>query len=152
MIISTKVQINKPREEVWNYFTNPDYLPIWIGGLEKYHHISGEFGKEGARGLYKFRQNGKKIEMREEIIASKKPEEHSGKFHHKDFDMIINNTFLEEGKGSTTFICNTEYRFRNLFLKLLSKFVLRSKLQKRQDDDLKRLKQAVELTPHEELQ
>lgn len=151
MIINTKVIINKPREEVWDYFTNPDYLPKWIGGLEEYFHVSGQFAKEGSKGIYKFRENGKLVEMREEIIAAKELEEHTGVFHHKDFEMIINNSLFEEKNGTTTFICNTEYRFKNFFLKMLSKFILRSKMQKRQNEDIKRLKLAVELTPHEEL-
>lgn len=147
MIINTKATIYKPREEVWKYFTNTDHLPKWIGGLEEYHHLSGKFGEEGSTGLYKFREDGKVVEMREEIIAAKKNEEHTGKFYHKHFDMIINNTFIKEDENTTTFICNTEYRFRSFKWKLISKLFLKNKLQKRQNDDIRRLKKAIELTP-----
>ena len=144
MIINTKVIINTHIEAVWNYFSDPKNLPLWIRGLESYHHITGEYGKEGSKGIFKFREYGKLVEMREEVIASKEQEEHTGRFHHRKFDMIINFCFFDEGNNTTTMICNTEYRFRSLITQLFSKFILKSRLQERQNENIKSFKKALE--------
>lgn len=144
MIINTKVTINRPREQVWEFFDNTDNLHKWIQGLKAYQHMSGDEGSIGAKGVYTFQENGKVIEMKDEILAKKKPEEFSNVFHHKDFDMIVNYSLFDEGNSTTTFICNTEYKFRSPFWKLFTKLA-RSKMEKRQREDIGLLKQYVEM-------
>lgn len=146
MIINTKLTIRRPPEQVWDFFDNPDNLTKWIIGLKNYHHMNGDPGTVGAQAIYEFQENGKLVEMKDEVLIRKEPEELTLKFHHKDLDMIINYSLFEEENDTTTLICNTQYKFRNLFWELFSK-IMRNKMQQRQNADLVLLKKYVELEP-----
>lgn len=146
MHINTRIIINRPREQVWEYFSTPENLHSWIGGLKAYHHVSGEPGTISSKGIYEFEEHGKIVEMREQVLHCKEPAEFSNSFSHKDFDMITNYTFFVDGKDKTAVICNTEYRFKKMMWKLFS-HVIKAKMQKRQNEDLKRLKTFVEMAP-----
>lgn len=88
------------------------------------------------------------IEMKDEILIRKEPEELTIKFHHKDLDMVINYSLFDEGNATTTLICNTQYIFRNFFWEVFSK-IMRHKMQQRQNANLVLLKKYVELEPLE---
>lgn len=144
MHVNTKMVINRPRKQVWEYFSNPENLHTWIDSLKAYHHDSGEPGTIGSRGIYEFEEYGKTIELREEVLACKAPEEFSNTFRHEDYDMITNYTFFDKAGDKTEIICNTEYKFRSTMWQIFSE-ILKHKMQRRQDDDLRRLKLLVEM-------
>lgn len=146
MIINTKLIIRRPPEQVWNFFDNPNNLTKWIIGLKSYHHMKGDPRTVEAQAVYEFQENGKMIEMKNEILIRKEPEEFTVKFQHKDLDMIINYSLFDEGNATTSLICNTQYRFRSLFWEIFTK-VMKHKMQERQNADLVLLKKYVELEP-----
>lgn len=146
MIINTQVKVFKPRDVVWDYFNNPQNVTEWVTGLKEYQPTTGEHGKAGSKAKLTFKERDRKIVMSEEILVSKPPSEHTAKFSSKDLDMIINYQFDDDGKETTTLTCSSEYKFRSLLLKVVSKLFLRSKLKDRQQQDLKNFKELVELT------
>ena len=41
MLTQTTVIINKPIKVVWEFFKNPNNLKLWLGGFQRFEHISG---------------------------------------------------------------------------------------------------------------
>src|SRR5829696_8495182 len=61
MLTETKVIINKPVKEVWDFFKNPDNLTRWLTGFQKFEHVSGVPGTVGARAKHHFLERGKQL-------------------------------------------------------------------------------------------
>ena len=146
MIINTKLTIRRPQKQVWDYLDQPENLTKWIQGLKSYHQINGDPETLGAHALYVFGEGDKEIEMTGEILAAKEPEEFSVKLYHKDLEIIVNYSLFEEANDTTTLICNSEYRFRDLYWEVFS-HIMKSRIQYRQNFNLMVLKKLLELDP-----
>ena len=42
MLTQSTVIINKPINEVWEFFKNPDNLKLWLGGFQRFEPVSLE--------------------------------------------------------------------------------------------------------------
>ncbi len=143
--MKTTVTINKPVAEVWAYVNDPDNMTKWLDGLEKYEHVSGEFGQPGAKGLMHYDDNGRKYVMEEEIVAVKENEYIQLKLTSKPLDMIIENHFKAKDKKSTKYVASAEFTRVSLVMKIMmSIFMPAKKSQAQHEAQVAKLKTLIE--------
>lgn len=139
----SQVIINKPVEEVWNYFDNPDNMTKWLTGLQSFEHLSGTPGEVGAKSKHTYDNNGKTIVLIEEITSRIANKELKGTLTHDMMESTMDNQFEDLGDGRTKVTATVNTKFKSLVFKLLSPFMKRG-FQNRQNNDLRRLKELVE--------
>ena len=143
MDIKSQTIIHKPVNEVWEYFTDPQNLKKWMGGLESVQPIKGEPGEEGSVSKHIVKERGQTIEMEVTIIDKNPPEKLSLELNHKDFKVKVVNLLEPVNDNSTTFITAADVKIKSFAYKLMVP-VIKNELQKKQDEDLKRLKGLIE--------
>lgn len=143
--LDTTITINKPVKEVWDYMDNPDNLPKWLNGFERYEFVSGEYGKVGAKGIHHYNENGRKYTMNEEVVEMREYEFIKLNVTSKSLDMIIENEFTAVDQNTTTLRAVAEFTRASLFMKVMMKlFMPIKKAQAQHDEQLVRFKQLVE--------
>ncbi len=143
MIISSKIIINRPVKEVWDFFNDPDNMHLWLTGFKRFEQISGEFGKVGAKARHIYEERGKLLEMEEEITGREEYKKISLILSHKSMESTIETDFEDLNHDRTSLICLVNVTFKSVFFKLFGKMMLGS-MQKRQDKDFNTLKTVIE--------
>lgn len=143
MIIASKIIINKPVKEVWDFFDNPDNMHLWLTGFKRFEQISGEKGTVGAKARHIYENRGKTFEMIEEITKREEYKNFSGTLSHKSMESTIETNFEDLNHNRTSIICLVNVKFKSLFLKIFGKLMQRP-FQKRQDKDFNTLKSVIE--------
>ncbi len=143
MKVFSKVIINKPVEEVWAFFDNPDNLSKWLTGFVSFENISGLPGQVGTKSKHIYENNGKNLELIELITSRIENKEFKGTLSHKMMVSTMDNQFKDLGNGRTELTADVETKFKSLVFQILSPIMKRN-FQKRQDEDLRRLKYAIE--------
>lgn len=139
----SKVTINKPVAEVWRFIDNPDNLTKWLTGFIKFEPISGVLGTVGAKAKHIYEMNGKRFEMIEEITSRVENKEFSGVLTHAMMVSKIKMLFKEAGNNSTEVESSADTTLKSFGMRVMS-FLIKRSFQKRQDEDLKRLKEVIE--------
>ena len=112
MKYTTKVEIDKPIDEVVKLFDNPDNLKEWMDGLQSFEHISGNPGEAGAKSRLKFETGKRKIEMIETLHEHNLPKsmkatyEAKGVFNHQEI------RFESISDTKTLYIAENEFKFK----------------------------------------
>ncbi len=143
MKVISKIIIEKPVQEVWDYFDNPNNMTKWLSGLQSFEHLSGVQGEVGAKARHTYENNGKTIELIEEITSRVPMKELKGTLTHQMMESTMDNQFEDLGEGRTMLTATVHTRFKSLVAKILSPFMKRG-FRQRQNEDLKRLKRLVE--------
>ena len=143
MVIITRIIINKDVKEVWDFFNNPDNMPLWLTGFKSFEPISGEPGKIGSKATHVYRFRGKNFEMVQEIVKREEYKIISGILRHKSMESSIETSFEDVNHKRTSLVCLVRTEFKTSLLKVISK-LLRPAWQKRQDKDFKTLKSIIE--------
>jgi uncharacterized membrane protein len=143
MTTTTRVVINRPVKDVWDFFDNPANMPLWLKGFKYFQHLSGTPGGVGARSKHVYEDRGRSFEMIEEITQRIPMREFSGTLTHKAMTSTIVNQFEDLGNGKTALTATVETRFTSYWFKILGP-LMKGSFQKRQDSYLQRLKKCVE--------
>ena len=143
MKVTTSIIINKPVKEVWDFFDDPDNLKFWLRGFQKFEHLSGTRGEPGAKSKHSYEENGKIIEMIEEIVVRDKYKEFSGILNHDIMTSNLSHKFEDLGNGTTRLDSTVETKFKPFMLKMLGP-LMKGMLRRRQSADFKRFKECVE--------
>lgn len=144
MITISKITIAKPVTDVWRFFDNPDMMQWWLTGFKKFEPVSGIPGRPGAISKHFYEINGKTVEMTEEITVRKEYRELSGIIKNRWMVSRVTTTFRDVGDGHTEMTATVQSAFIPFLLKLFGPLTMKSGFQKRQDDDFRRFKLAVE--------
>ena len=109
MKFTCSVTINKSREQVVEFFSNPDYLGEYQDGFIRKDHISGEQGQTGAISKMHYKMGKGEMELIETITDNSLPDYFAGQYHHKHTDNTMLCTFKELDSNSTQ--CNWEIEY-----------------------------------------
>ncbi len=123
MKYTREVVIDLPRDRVIELFDNADNLPKWQEGLQSFEHVSGEPGQPGAKSVLVYDYRGRHMEMTETVTRRDLPDEFSGVYETEGVWNGMNNRFIEEGPNHTRWVAESEFRFRNLKMRLMSIFM-----------------------------
>lgn len=144
MRITETVVIDKPLNEVWEAFDNPQNLKVWQPTLETFEHLSGQPGQPGARSRLVYKEGKRTIEMTE-TVAERGANHLSGMYEVGGSVSAttnrVDNTF-ETVDGSTRWTVASEFRFSGM-----ERFIMpfmKPMFAKRTREDMQRFKEMVE--------
>lgn len=143
MKVETKIEINKPPSDVFDFMMDEENLSLWIKNFVKLERLQGEDGQVGSTSRHVYNENGKTIEFVEEITAIEKGRLMESVLRNKNMEILIRNTMEASESQSTKLFVYSELRPLNLFYKMLTIFS-KKKIVKRQQEDIERLKNAIE--------
>ena len=143
--MKTAVTINRSVDEVWAYVYNPDNMPKWLNGLEKYEHVSGEFGQAGSKGLLHYDENGRKYVMEQEIVELVQNERILLKLTSKQLDMVVENCFKAKDTKVTEYVASAEFTRVSVVMKIMMAiFMPAKKAQTQHEEQVAKLKKLIE--------
>lgn len=142
MKIVSNVLINRPVKTVWDFFTTSDNMKLWLSGFVRVEHLGGTPGAPGAVSKHVYEMNGKPFELIEEITVREENAKLSGVLITPTVLSIIQNEFIDRGDGSTELRCESDVTLKG-FMKMVTVF-MKNGFQKRQNDDLEKLKTIIE--------
>ena len=143
MLTESKVVINKPVKEVWEFFKNPDNLIRWLSGFQKFEHISGTPGTVGARAKHHFLERGKELVLDGELTEVIEEKRIIGIL---DSSMMLNkvtNSFNDLGNDQTEVSLSSDTEFKGFLWKQIGP-LMKGEFKRRQEKDLQTLKQLLE--------
>src|SRR5574339_1190218 len=107
MRFTLELPINKPREEVWKAFDNPQNMNKWQRSLTLFEPVSGTQGQAGAVSKLTFEEHGRQFELIEKVTYRDEPNRLDGVYENNFADNIVRNTFIEKGKDQTLWVLET---------------------------------------------
>ena len=143
MLTESKIIINKPIKEVWNFFENPDNLKYWLSGFQKVEHVSGVPGTAGAKAKHYFLERGKELVLDEEIIEVIPEKKFAGTLGSSMMVNTVTNYFNDLGNGQTEYLLSSDTQFKGFLWKQIGP-LMKGEFKKRQERDLQALKQVIE--------
>lgn len=123
MKYTTEISIDLPIQRVMELFHDTKNLKEWQPGLQSYTHLSGVPGQVGAKAKLIFKTSGRVLEMIETITVSDAPREFSGIYEVKRVWNEVRNFFSSPSPDTTKWVSECEFRFTNLFMKLVGKLM-----------------------------
>jgi carbon monoxide dehydrogenase subunit G len=140
--VSYSVEINRPVEQVFRYMNDPNNLTKWLGGLVEITPLTNGEARVGSKTRQVFEENGRKIEMIEEVVIYEPNRRVKIKGASKMFDLTADYQLHDLG-GRTRIDYETEVQMNGLLFKLLDMLMAGSG-RKKLAEDFARLKAQVE--------
>ena len=143
MLTETKIMINRPVKEVWDFFKNPDNLVRWLSGFQKFEHVSGTPGTVGAKAKHHFLERGKELVLDGELTEVVEEKRIIGIL---DSSMMLNkvtNSFTDMGNDQTEVSLSSDTQFKGFLWKQVGP-LMKGEFKKRQEKDLQTLKDLLE--------
>lgn len=141
-VFKNEIIINKPVQEVWDFFSKRGNLHKWLQGFQSVRVIKGEFGQPGARAEHTYRALGRSIIMNERVLVSEPCKEFGSFVSNPAIDTDV-KTFFEDLGESTKVKCHVEVNIKSRPLKLIRKLIVKYSAERSKNDWLK-LKDIVE--------
>lgn len=116
---TVSVEIDLPRSRVLELFDDVENLCKWQEGLERFEHVSGEPGQEGAVSKLVFRNGKRRIELTETITKRDLPDEFNGIYAWDGGSNTLVNRFIEVGPNRTRWESTCDYEMKHLMLKVM---------------------------------
>jgi uncharacterized membrane protein len=143
MKVENTVEISKPPSDVYEFLVDEENLSLWIKNFIKLERLEGEEGEVGSTSKHIYNENGKTIEFIEEITAKETGKLFKGVLRNRQVEIKISNELFLLADNSTRLVVVSEFYPQNLIIKIVTFFSKKS-IIKRQQDDLQRLKEAIE--------
>ena len=120
MKIKLELLINKPRADVWKFFTDLEKIKLWQPSLQDIETISGTSGQPGSQAKWAYEENGREFSLTEKILEWDEPVQFESQFENEFATNIVNNLFIEEA-DRTLWIQETTYTFKTLLMKIMGR-------------------------------
>lgn len=143
MLTESKVIINKPVKEVWDFFRNPDNLIRWLSGFQKFEHISGIPGTVGERAKHHFLERGKELILDGELTEIIHEKRITGTLDSSMMLNTVTNSFNDLGNQQTEVTISSDTQFKGFLWKQIGP-LMKGEFKKRQEKDLQTLKELLE--------
>ena len=143
MLTETRIVINRPIKEVWNFFKDPDNLKRWLSGFQRFEHISGIPGTVGAKAKHHFLERGKELILDGELTEVVHEKRIIGILDSSMMLNTVTNSFNDLGGDQTEVGISSDTQFKGFPWKQIGPF-MKSEFKRRQEKDLQTLKQLLE--------
>ena len=143
MLTETRIVINRPVKEVWDFFKDPDNLRLWLSGFQKFEHISGTPGTVGAKAKHHFLERGIELILDGELIEVIQEKRIIGILDSSMMLNTVTNSFNDLGSDQTEVGISSDTQFKGFPWKQIGPF-MKNEFKKRQEKDLQTLKQVLE--------
>jgi uncharacterized protein YndB with AHSA1/START domain len=137
-----RVTINKPREVVWQYFTDQSKLKDWLPNVKSIENISGEPMTAGSKFKITFEENGDEIVMTETMTEVKEKEVFAFTLENNVITANDRLTFIDNG-DKTEVVENNTFTGGNIFWRSLFA-VMKSNFEKKSAENYQKLKTNIE--------
>lgn len=137
----SSIQIKASPEVVFEYLTEPEHITKWVGGLISTEPLTDPGLHIGAKSRETVKEGKRTRVMESEVLAFDRPRSLDIRITSKGIDVLSKYTLNES--GSQTFIQHDIDAIYSGILRLIS-FMFKRAVQRQCDDDLVRLKTAVE--------
>lgn len=141
-IFENEITINKPVQEVWDFFSKQGNLHKWLQGFQSVRVLKGEFGQPGARAEHTYKALGRSIVMNERVLVSEPCKQFESFVTNSAIDTGV-KTFFEDLGDKTKVKCYVEVDIKSRPLKLIRKLIVKYSAERSKNDWLK-LKDIVE--------
>lgn len=143
MKFTLQLLINGSRPEVWNAFDNPENMKKWQRSLVSFETISGIQGQPGAVSKLTYKEKEREFSLLERVTDREELHRLDGVYENNFADNTVRNTFLEQGKGQTLWVVETEFKFKTLFMRILGP-IMKKNFVLRTQREMERFKEFVE--------
>jgi uncharacterized protein YndB with AHSA1/START domain len=134
--------IDKPLNEVWQAFDQPENMKKWQPSLISIERISGTLGQPGSVSKLTYKENEREFSLIEKVIYRDEPHRLDGVYENNFADNIVRNTFVEKG-DQTLWVVDTKFKFKTLIMKILG-LMMKKNFVTRTQQDMERFKEMVE--------
>jgi uncharacterized protein YndB with AHSA1/START domain len=138
-----ELPINKPRIEVWKFFTDLDNAKRWQPSLINIETIQGQLGQPGAEVKWTYLENEREFSIIEKVLRCEEPSHYESSFENEYASNTVHNEFIEQNENETLWVAETQYQFKTLLMNILGP-VLKKNYVARSRTEMERLKEAVE--------
>lgn len=140
---STYVQINRPIQEVWDFFSDISKMEQWLEGFERSEHLSGELGEpDSTYKQYYTGPAGREVIFKERVLERVAPKRFSSLMRNNMLEMTVTTKLYEKGE-KTEVISEVDVTFTNMVFRMF-KSILKQEITGRQDRNFKKLKEILE--------
>jgi uncharacterized protein YndB with AHSA1/START domain len=143
MKFETELLINKPRAEVWKFFSDREKTKLWQPTLKKIEPVSGIQGQPGAESKWTYEENGREFALSERVLHWEEYHRLESLFENAFARNTVNNIFSEPNQNETLWTAETEYTFKTLLMKVLGPFFKRNYVARSQRE-MGRFKELLE--------
>jgi uncharacterized membrane protein len=143
MLTESKVIINKPVKEIWDFFKNPDNLKLWLSGFQRFEHVSGIPGTVGAKAKHHFLERGKELILDGELTEVTEEKRIIGILDSSMMSNTVTNNFNELGNDQTEVSLSSDTQFKGFPWKQIGP-LMKGEFKRRQESDLQTLKHILE--------
>jgi uncharacterized membrane protein len=116
---TVSIDIDLPRDRVIELFDDPDNLPKWQTGLQKFEHVSGEQGQPGAVSKLTYKMGNRTVELIETITKRDLPHEFNGRYSWSGGSNTLENRFIELAPDRTRWESTCAYKLTSPMMKLM---------------------------------
>jgi len=145
MKIESSVTIDQPPSVVFEFMREEENMPLWVSNFKRLEQITEHEDEVGSQTRQIFDDNGREVEMVEEITAIVDDQLIEGILKHESFTVTFSYVLDEVREDTTRVNATIEYIPNSLRYKIYLAFN-NSGIQKRHEKDLQRLKKAIEWT------
>ena len=138
------VEINKSRDEVVRFFTDPTYLGEYQDGFVKKELVSGDAGQDGAISKMFYKYGSRDMELIETIINNHLPDSFEAFYHHIHMDNYMRCNFIVLDKNKTRYAYEFEYTRINWVMPKLMAILFPGIYRKQGEKWMRQFKEFVE--------
>jgi len=121
MKFTCTVIIEKPINQVVEFFINPDNLKEYQDGFLGKELVSGKPAQVGTVSKIFYQQGKRKMEITETVTSNNLPHEFSGFYHHIHMDNTMTNRFTSLSENRTQYDAEIEYTvLRGFMVKMVA--------------------------------
>ena len=118
MHYTVEIEIDLPRERVFELLTDPAVRSKWQRGLQQVELLEGEVGEVGARSRLVFTNGKRKMEMQEVLTELVPPERAVWTFDAKGVHNVVKSNLVEVSPDTTRLVNENEFVFSG-FMKVI---------------------------------
>lgn len=143
MKIENSIDIDQPPSVVYEFLMDEENLPLWLTNFVRLERISENQGEVGTLSKHIYNENGRIVELIEEIKNLQPNTLTEAEYSHPNFTMYITNRLTPVAENATRLTVSSSIRLHS-FIMRLSSFFVRKAIDKRNKQDLVNLKNAIE--------
>jgi carbon monoxide dehydrogenase subunit G len=100
LTVEESIVIDKPRAEVFTFFTDPDNVEVYSSNIVDYTVVSGEDTEIGRRATFKAKVVGVKLDFTDELVAYDEGKTYTLASREGRIPYTIETRFADEGSGT----------------------------------------------------
>ncbi|MEM1339736.1 MAG: SRPBCC family protein [Bacteroidota bacterium] len=138
------LDINKPRDVVVAFFSNPENQKKWQDGFVKASQLIGKARENGAVLELYYKYGNKEMVLTETVTSNLLPDSFEATYHHKHMDNTMKYTFSPLSDYTTRYVYEFEYTRINWILPKLMALLFPGIYRKQGEKWMRQFKDAVE--------